>query len=420
MNDSVRLIMVGGFLGAGKTTLLWEAARLLSQRGEMVGLITNDQAPGLVDTTFLSWTGSRVEEVAGSCFCCNFEGMIEAVQKLRNDGAGIILAEPVGSCTDLVATIIRPVLQLHPWIELKELSVMADPGRLAEILDPVENGMLHRDAAYILRLQLQEADRIVIGKSDSLSDSDIKAIRERLTGEFPDTALSILSSFSGNGLHQWLADVLTGPGPMKGQRPDSQTPGMDVDYDRYAQGEAVLGWLNAVVTLHHEKTGKTAISEIESHSDCHESSFKLLVENFMSEMKSLLKDPVPLEIGHLKTCVTWKKGMILSNLTALDREPDFRCREFPQNLSLMEETDIKANPEDIKVNGTACATADGLENESASLTINARVQTDPDTLARIVERAIEKAVQASAMRGEIVSFTSLKPGRPCPTHRYGV
>ena len=51
---SCRLILVGGFLGAGKTTLLWEAAKQLSSRGLKVGLITNDQAPDLVDTSLLS------------------------------------------------------------------------------------------------------------------------------------------------------------------------------------------------------------------------------------------------------------------------------------------------------------------------------------------------------------------------------
>ncbi len=53
-----KLILVGGFLGAGKTTLLWEAARRLGAAGQAVGLITNDQAPDLVDTAFLSRSGA--------------------------------------------------------------------------------------------------------------------------------------------------------------------------------------------------------------------------------------------------------------------------------------------------------------------------------------------------------------------------
>lgn len=44
------IILVGGFLGAGKTSLLREAVRILEEKEVKVGLITNDQAPELVDT----------------------------------------------------------------------------------------------------------------------------------------------------------------------------------------------------------------------------------------------------------------------------------------------------------------------------------------------------------------------------------
>ena len=63
-----RLILVAGFLGAGKTTLLWEAARRIMDDGKRVGLITNDQAPDLVDTAILSRNEVQVKEVSGSCF----------------------------------------------------------------------------------------------------------------------------------------------------------------------------------------------------------------------------------------------------------------------------------------------------------------------------------------------------------------
>ena len=66
-----RLILVGGFLGAGKTTLLWETAVRLMNKGLRVGLITNDQAPELVDSELLKLSDLRVAEVSGSCFCCN-------------------------------------------------------------------------------------------------------------------------------------------------------------------------------------------------------------------------------------------------------------------------------------------------------------------------------------------------------------
>lgn len=100
------LILIGGFLGAGKTTFLQEASKYLAMNDKKVGLITNDQATALVDTVFLSDGNANVVEVSGSCFCCNYNGFMDAVASLRAKGLNMIIAEPVGSCTDLSATIM--------------------------------------------------------------------------------------------------------------------------------------------------------------------------------------------------------------------------------------------------------------------------------------------------------------------------
>ena len=55
-----RYIMVGGFLGAGKTTLIAKLGKYLESRGRKVGLITNDQSSGLVDTSLLRGQGFTV------------------------------------------------------------------------------------------------------------------------------------------------------------------------------------------------------------------------------------------------------------------------------------------------------------------------------------------------------------------------
>ena len=48
---SADYVMVGGFLGAGKTTALLRLAEHFTAQGRRVGLITNDQSQGLVDTS---------------------------------------------------------------------------------------------------------------------------------------------------------------------------------------------------------------------------------------------------------------------------------------------------------------------------------------------------------------------------------
>ena len=111
--QTIRYIMVGGFLGAGKTTTLARLARHYTDAGLNVGVVTNDQATDLVDTNSLRAQGFDVGEVAGACFCCNFDELMETIGALgENERPDVILAEPVGSCTDLVATVIQPIKRL--------------------------------------------------------------------------------------------------------------------------------------------------------------------------------------------------------------------------------------------------------------------------------------------------------------------
>ena len=238
-----RLIMVGGFLGAGKTTLLWESAIRLMQQGLRVGLITNDQAPELVDSELLRQQALQVAEVSGSCFCCNFNGFVEAFQRVKAEGAAdVILAEPVGSCTDLSATIMQPLK--HYWnaeLRIAPLTVLADPMRLNAILSG-ESAGLHPDAAYIFRKQLEESDLILLNKCDLLSEEALADLKARTSAAFPQATILTASALHGTGLTEWLEAVMS--------RTDAGKRLLEIDYDTYAHGEAVLGWLNGTLMLH--------------------------------------------------------------------------------------------------------------------------------------------------------------------------
>ena len=108
--SKMRFLMVGGFLGAGKTTTLGRLAGSYIEKGLRVGIVTNDQATDLVDTHTLRQRGFDVEEVPGACFCCKFDDLLSTIGRLeRSQSPDVILAEPVGSCTDLVATVVQPI-----------------------------------------------------------------------------------------------------------------------------------------------------------------------------------------------------------------------------------------------------------------------------------------------------------------------
>src|SRR5688572_1991504 len=159
-----RYIMIGGFLGAGKTTTMLRLAEMLTARGQRVGLITNDQASGLVDTSLAKNRGMAVEEIAGGCFCCRFSSLIEAARHLTTTTRpDVFLAEPVGSCTDLVATVTLPLQQIYgEQFTVAPFAVLVDPMRALRVFGMGEGRTFPEHVLYIYSKQLEEAEHIII------------------------------------------------------------------------------------------------------------------------------------------------------------------------------------------------------------------------------------------------------------------
>src|SRR5689334_22467670 len=151
----VRYIMIGGFLGAGKTTAVARLARWLSNQGARVGLITNDQGSHLVDTTMLTASGFPVQEIPGGCFCCRFNSLVDAAKRLTAEARpDVFIAEPVGSCTDLVATVSYPLRQMYGAnFVISPLSVLVDPIRALRVLGFEQGRRFSEKVLYIYRKQ---------------------------------------------------------------------------------------------------------------------------------------------------------------------------------------------------------------------------------------------------------------------------
>src|SRR5262249_37447216 len=231
-------IMVGGFLGAGKTTALLRLAEHFAAQGRRIGLITNDQSQGLVDTSIVSAKGYPVEEITGGCFCCRFRSLTDAADRLTRDARPeVFLAEPVGSCTDLRATVQYPLRRLYgDDYRVAPLSVLVDPVRAARMMGLEEGPTFSPKVKYIYERQLEEADILVINKSDLLSRERRDTLERALKDRFPHAEVVTVSARTGRDLEVWFARL---------SEPLASRPAMAVDYDLYAEGEALLGWLNA-------------------------------------------------------------------------------------------------------------------------------------------------------------------------------
>jgi hypothetical protein len=224
-------LLVGGFLGAGKTSLLIRSARILASRGLKTAMITNDQAENLVDTSVAARNADWIDEIAGGCFCCRFDKFATAAEKLARHEPDVIFAEPVGSCTDLVATVLRPLRELYSTeYRVAPLTVLVDPFRMDELLNGAS------DIAYLFQKQIEEADLVCFTKSD-LGDAE-----PTLPFEKP---MRFLSAKTGAGVEAWLDEISSG-------QIAARDSALELDYKRYARSEAALGWLNASVELNLE------------------------------------------------------------------------------------------------------------------------------------------------------------------------
>src|SRR5688572_3180966 len=362
-----RYIMIGGFLGAGKTTAVARLATDLHGRGLRVGLITNDQGSGLVDTSVLRARGFATEEIPGGCFCCRFNSLTEAAAKLTAASRpDVFIAEPVGSCTDLVATVTYPLRRIYgDRFTIAPLSVLVDPQRALRVFGLTEGRGFSEKVVYIYRKQLEEADVIVINKQDTLVPSDLDRLRTALSREFPHAEILSASARTGDGLDAWFERLLA--------HEQVARQVMAVDYEVYADGEALLGWLNATVQI-------DAAGEFDANA---------LLEHLARQMQQQLAANGG-EIAHLK--MTFSPGGGLNDIAALSLVRS----DFVPELSLR------------------------LDQPSTSgqLILNLRAEAAPETLKAAVESTFSGLGEHFAgVRARIDHLEHFRPGKPQPTHR---
>lgn len=357
----LKLRIVGGFLASGKTTAIFGATQQLNAKGYKVGVLTNDQGKQQVDTGFIRSNGIPNEEVSGSCFCCNFNAMETGIQNLLEvNQPDVIFAESVGSCTDLAATIINPLLTLKKDKYDIVLSVFADIRLLVAFLKD-EQPVFNESVGYIFQKQLDEADIIVANKADLLSVEELSRAKSVISAAYPDKTVLYQNSLSADGIQNWLV-------VCEDYHNSDLRPALNIDYDKYGAGEAELAWLDEEVGIitQDKNTVKTA----------------LLLANTIYNKIKICNYP----IGHLKFLLDNGKHQTKVSFSSF------------HDTAYRDQYNIE-------------------ESERVVLLINARVQTTPKELQEIVSNAIIETENASG--GKITEYivSAFQPGYPRPTYR---
>ncbi len=363
--QAARYFMIGGFLGAGKTTAVAALAQRLARDGLRVGLITNDQGSNLVDTALLRARGFATEEIPGGCFCCRFNSLVDAARKL--DAASrpeAFVAEPVGSCTDLVATVTYPLRRIYgDRFRIAPLSVLVDPVRAEQVFGLAPARKFSDKVLYIWRKQAEEADLLVITKTDLLDLARLARLQNRLGEEFPGKEIRSVSVHTGAGIDAWFDHLLT--------TDQTTRPVMAVDYDLYAEGEALLGWLNATIELR-------SAAAFDANA---------LLRGLAEELRRGLGGA---EIAHLK--MTFSPDAGLGGIAAVSL---VRSDYVPELGFTLDEP-----------------------AEAGELVLNLRAEADPADLRAAVEAAVAALPgRHPGLAVRLDHVEHFRPGRPTPTHR---
>jgi hypothetical protein len=208
---------------------------------------------------------------------------------------------------------------------------------------------------------LEEADVIVINKTDLLSDADHAALRDALQNAYPKAEIQSMSARTGEGVDAWY-DLLTGAEIDNRQAPD-------VDYEVYAEGEALLGWLNAAARI-------DALEPLDGNA---------LLRGIADQLQAMLAARGA-EIAHLKMTLTPSEGSDIAVLNLV------RGDGTPESLHQLQD--------DIQV---------------GELIVNLRAEADPAFLRETVDSVLGGMLPESDVTIEHIE--AFRPGKPTPTYR---
>jgi Ni2+-binding GTPase involved in maturation of urease and hydrogenase len=354
----MKIHVLSGFLGSGKTTAIEQASRRLLEKNIKTGVISNDQGIKLVDAVFFKNLNIPGRQVGNGCFCCNYDKLETEIRSLvETDHPGLIFAESVGSCTDIVATVIKPLLKYHPDAGLS-FSTFAD-ARLLHMLLNGKAAPFDEKVRYIYYKQLEEAGIIVISKIDLISDALLEEVKLIMQEKYPGKTVLYQNSLDPAGIDQWLqaSDQYQAVHTLRS---------LEIDYDIYGAGEARLAWLDQELEIYSVENNAwqnatTLINRI----------YKKITEKHWP-------------IGHLKFIV-----------------------DGETKISYTSGAEAEMTGELINKKASG----------SATLLINARVQTEPEQLATLISDAINETEAGSACKIIIGMVSYFQPGYPKPTHR---
>ncbi len=358
----MKIHLIGGFLGSGKTTAIKMATEMLLDKNIITSVITNDQGYYLVDSQILKMNNISTEEVTGGCFCCNYNQLDSQIDKLQREiNPSVIFAESVGSCTDLVATVLKPLLKYKSSDNIQmTLSTFVDSRILLAFLQG-KTLPFSVETNYIWEKQVEEADVLIVNKIDLLSVEKFDLLKSKMKDIYPFKQILYQNSLLKDSVNEWIEIIGS-------HKKTKEYAIIDVDYLKYAVGEANLAWLDEKIEIITKDN-----SSVEKVYTLIDNIKKAIERNNFS-------------IGHLKFHLSFNNKSVKVSYTTILQDDNMNevVREKSNHVELI---------------------------------VNARIESTPNDLNEIFKNAIDVMRTKDAVVINENYLAYFQPGFPNPTHR---
>lgn len=192
-SEPMKIVILGGFLGSGKTSVLIQllgylAGQTLSDeiksdpiKSEQikVAVIENEIGEIGVDNELVTGAGYTVKNLFAGCVCCTMAGdLVRSIERIQKDLAPEwLVVESTGvAYPKAMKEVIQTAFEIVPRI-----CIIVDAKRWHRLLGPLQ---------HLITGQLEEADTILINKTDLVSIEALEAIQTSVFG-FNGSAVQI-------------------------------------------------------------------------------------------------------------------------------------------------------------------------------------------------------------------------------------
>lgn len=188
-----KIILFSGFVGSGKTSLLLEFAEYLNQKNPdlKLAIVENEIGTVGIDDQMIKARGYDVRSLFAGCICCTMvTDLITCVGDLMTKDLDWIIIEATGLAQPKnIADMIEKYQHIKP--------------RIVVVADPVRWEKLIKVVTPLLTGQINEAEVILINKTDAVLPDRLAAVEQQIQDIHPTAAIHLVSTVTGGNELTW-------------------------------------------------------------------------------------------------------------------------------------------------------------------------------------------------------------------------